>query len=113
MLEQIIIPVATAATGFLVGNWKTLIRWKRDNDNELVSAVKNAREDILRLYKIIDEMEAMNATLKVENINLKIEKDRFKQLADEAKGELDRLRNYISELESRLPEKKRNENRKN
>lgn len=102
MLQQIIIPLASAVGGFLLANWKTLIRWKRDNDNELISSVKNAREDILRLYKIIDEMEAINSELKLENVNLKRDKDKFERLADEAKKELDKVMAYVIDLESRL-----------
>lgn len=113
MFEQIVMPFLYAGGGFLAANWKSIIRWKRDNDNELVTAVKNAREDILRLYKIIDEMEALNSNLKVENVTLKLERDKFKELAETARQELDRLTAYIAELEPSVSKKKRNEGSKN
>lgn len=111
MLEQIIIPVITAVLGFLAANWKTLITWNRDNDNELVKAVKEAREDILRLYKIIDEMEKINVTIKEENLALKAEVDQFRQLAEQAKSRLADLQKYVAELEEKVcPQSKRKKN---
>ena len=44
--------------------------------------------EILEAYEIIEKMEAENRTLKRENIELIIERDQFRSLAEELRGKL-------------------------
>jgi hypothetical protein len=108
-MEQIIIPVATAALGFIVANWKDILGWRNKTTrdelalyDELQKAVRSAREDILQLYKIIDDMESQNHQLKTEKMALITERDMFKALADSARKKLDETLAYVDQLENKL-----------
>lgn len=95
MLDQIVIPILTAVAGFLLANWKDILGWNRRVQKEeieigqqLMKAINDGRREILEAYEIIEKMEAENRTLKRENIELIIERDQFRSLAEELRGKL-------------------------
>lgn len=95
MLEQILIPALSAIAGFLLANWKEILGWKRRVQKEdleigekLMKAINDGRRDILEAYEIIEKMEVENRCLKHENMELTIERDKFKSLADELRSKL-------------------------
>lgn len=98
MLDQIVIPIFSAVAGFLLANWKDVLGWKRRVQKEeieigqqLMKAINDGRREILEAYEIIEKMETENRTLKRENMELAIERDRFEALANELKEKLDKL----------------------
>lgn len=98
MLEQIIIPVISAVVGFAVGNWEKILGWKRRVQKEeheigeqLMKAINEGRKEILESYEIIDKMEAENRTLKRANIELTVERDTFRTLAEQLKAKLEKV----------------------
>lgn len=112
-MEQILVPIATAALGFAIANWQTLLGWRNKSSRdelalqgELQKAVTGTREDILQLYKIIELMENKNLQLKTENIALKEKgeafEDAFDSLAKMAKTRLGEISQYIDTLETQL-----------
>lgn len=114
MLQDILVPTVTAAFGFALANWKDILGWRNRSSREELSlykelqdAVKSAREDLVSLYKIIDEMEAKNLALKQETIALRLERDSFKELADTARAKVLESMEYIKELETKLAEYKK------
>lgn len=118
-MREILIPAVTAAIGFALANWQNILGWfnKSARDeislyNELQNALKAARQDVLQLYKIIDEMEAQNIVLKSENLILKGERDAFKALADTARQKLDETLQYVAQLEKKIEEGFRDNPRK-
>lgn len=95
MLDQIVIPILTAVAGFLLANWKDILGWNRRVQKEeieigqqLMKAINDGRREILEAYEIIEKMETENRTLKRENIELTIERDQFKSLAEELRNKL-------------------------
>lgn len=95
MLDQIVIPILTAVAGFLLANWKDILGWNRRVQKEeieigqqLMRTINDGRKEILEAYEIIEKMEAENRTLKRENIELTIERDQFKALAEELRNKL-------------------------
>lgn len=95
MLEQIVIPILTAVAGFLLANWKDILGWNRRVQKEeieigqqLMKAINDGRKEVLEAYEIIEKMEAENRTLKREKMELTIERDEFKALAEELKIKL-------------------------
>lgn len=108
-MKEVLIPAITAAIGFAIANWKDILGWRNKSSREEISlykelqdAVKSAREDLVSLYKIIDEMEAKNIELKKETIALRQERDSFKALADEARKKVDETLAYVKDLEDKL-----------
>lgn len=98
MLDQIIVPILSAVAGFVLANWKDILGWKRRVQKEeleigqqLMKAINDGRREILEAYEIIEKMETENRTLKRENMELTIERDRFEALANELKEKLDKL----------------------
>lgn len=95
MLEQIVIPVITAVVGYLLGNWEKILGWKRKVQKEeleigaqLMKAINDGRKEIIEAYEISEKMEAENRLLKRKNMELTIERDEFKALAEELKIKL-------------------------
>lgn len=108
-MKEIIIPALTAAFGFLLANWQNILGWKNkarredlDLYNSLQNAVMEARKDLVAVYKILDEMEAANVVLKTENMEIRKERDTFKQMANEARGKLDEALAYVAALEEKM-----------
>lgn len=98
ILQQIVIPAVTALLGFLLGNWEKILGYKRKAHSEeleigekLMKAINDGRKDILEAYDIIEKMEAENRTLKREKMELTIERDNFKVLAEQLKVRLEKL----------------------
>lgn len=97
-LEQVIIPFISAAAGFAAANWKDILGWRRRVQKEeleigmqLMKAINDGRKEIMEAYEIIERMEIENRTLKRENMELTIERDNFKLLADELRAKLDKV----------------------
>lgn len=95
MLEQIVIPVITAVVGYLLGNWEKILGWKRKVQKEeleigaqLMKAINDGQKEIIEAYEISEKMEAENRLLKRKNMELTIERDEFKALAEELKIKL-------------------------
>jgi len=112
-MQDVLIPAATLALGYVVANWQTLLGWRNKSSRdelalqgELQKAVTGTREDILQLYKIIELMENKNMQLKTENIALKEKgeafEDAFDSLAKMAKTRLSEISQYIDTLEIQL-----------
>lgn len=55
---------------------------------QLMSAINKAQQDVLVAYKMINEMEAVNMTLRTENHQLKAENMDLKASADELRAQL-------------------------
>ena len=94
-MVEVIIPVATAALGYLVANWKDILGWKRRTQKEeieiseqLMNAVDDGHAKIIKAYAIISEMDVENRRLKSENMELTIDRDKYKSLSEQLKDEL-------------------------
>lgn len=98
MLDNFIIPIVTAIVGYLLGNWEKILGWKRRVQKEeieigqqLMKTINDGRREILEAYEIIEKMETENRTLKRTNIELTIERDQFKALADQLRERLKKV----------------------
>ena len=108
-LEQVIIPFISAAAGFAAANWKDILGWRRMVQKEeleigmqLMKAINDGRKEIMEAYEIIERMEIENRTLKRENMELTIERDNFKLMADELRAKLDKVTKDFDKVEKQV-----------
>lgn len=102
----------TGVLGFVAANWSAILGFRRKTQKEdleigeqLMTAIDDGREKILKMYVLVDSMEAENKRLKKENMTLTIERDQFKELADKLRDELTFVKKDLDECAKKVREK--------
>jgi hypothetical protein len=107
-MEDVIIPAVAAAMSltlaWILSNWKDIFGWRRRVQKEememgqsLMKAINDGRREIMDAYAIIDTMVIENKHLKRQNMELTIERDRFKELAEQLKDKLEKVNKDLDE----------------
>ena len=65
---------------------------------QLMSAINDARQDVLNAYKLIDTMEAVNISLKRENFALKTDNEILQDTATQLRIQLNKAMEEIERL---------------
>jgi hypothetical protein len=110
-----------ACLSFLVGGILSFVIFRRSKKSDvemgehLMSAINNARQDVLRAHEMINEMEGVNLVLRTENHQLRVENLDLKSSADQMREQLNDALDNIFYLQqevakyfpkSQKPEKK-------
>lgn len=69
---------------------------------QLMGAINKARQDVLAAYKIIDEMEKVNLSLRTENLTLKTENMDLKKDCDFLRRQLHEALDNIQYLQTEV-----------